>query len=99
MVDGTFDQDEGFARGARPVVRGCVEGRGVGCCGAPGVLLAVDEGQARVAEVEAAVLVDRVDVGRLGVVEGFHADDRVPRYVTEARDDRELIFWDPRPGL
>lgn len=75
VVHGAGDEHEGLAGGVCAVERGLVEGRGVRGRGAPGVLLAIDHGQAWVCEVEAAVLVDGGDVGRGGDIEGFDADD------------------------
>jgi len=75
MMDGAVDQDEGLARGTGAVLRRAVEGRRVGRRGPPRVLLPVDHGQARVRDVEAAVLVDCGGVGGRGDVECIGADE------------------------
>lgn len=85
VVDRVGDEDEGLADGGGAVVRGGVEGGRVRGGRAPGVDLPVDEGEARVGDAEAAVLVDRVGVGGLGDVEGLDADYGLPLQGVEAR--------------
>lgn len=72
VVDGLGDQDVGLLGG------GLTLGQAdrVHARRPPRVPLAVDPGETRVAEVEAAVLVNGVDVRGLREVERFAADDR-----------------------
>lgn len=98
MVDAARDQQEGLARGARPVARHAIEGRGVGRGWAPGVALAVNDGEARVGDVEAAELVDGVDVRWGRDVEGESADVAEVLEVHGAGSEREAVFWDAGSG-
>jgi hypothetical protein len=99
VVDGAGDEDEGLAGGVGAVEGGGVEGRGVGGGRAPGVLLAVDHGQPRVGDGEAAVLVDGVGVGRRGDVEGVDADDTLVLQGVGAGDERQLVLGYAGSGL
>ena len=62
--------------------------------GAPGVGLAAELGEARVGEVEAAVLVDLVRLGWRSEVEGVAADGAGVVERDGARDERELVRGD-----
>lgn len=95
VMHAVLDQDEGLADGALAVL----QTDGVRGGGAPGVLLAVDDGQARVADAEAAVLVDRFDVRGLVDVESLAADDGGVVEVNSAGDQRELVARDAGAGL
>lgn len=95
VVHAVLDQDEGLADGALAVL----EADGVRGGRAPGVLLAVDDGQPRIADVEAAVLVDGLDVRGLVDVEGLAAGDGGVVQVDGAGDQRELVPWNTGAGL
>lgn len=95
VVHAVLDQDKWLADGALAVLKtNSVRGGG-----APGILLAVDDGQAGVADAEAAVLVDGLDVRGLVDVEGLAADDRGVVQVDGARDQGQLVARDAGSGL
>lgn len=88
VVHAVVDKKEGFAGGGLAV--GLANRVDTGS--SPRVLSTVDVSQARVAKLEAAILVDGVDVGRLGDVEEVRA---VPRCVVErhsARHEGQLVL-------
>lgn len=95
VVHAVLNQDKGFADGAFAIL----EADGVRGGRAPGVLLAVNDGQARVADVEATVLVDGLDVRRLVDVEGLAAGDGRVVKVDGTGDQRKLVVRDTGPGL
>ena len=69
------------------------------CGGSPRVVLAVDEGDAGVAEIESTELVDGFNVGRGRDVEFFAAGDCAVFHVDEAGYHGELVFWCAGAGL
>jgi hypothetical protein len=99
VVHGAGDQLEGLAGGAGAVVRCGVEGRRVRRRWPPWVLLAVDDGQAWVRDVEASVAVDAVYVRRRGDVEGLDACDAHVLQSAGAGDQRELVLGSTGAGL
>lgn len=84
------DENERLADGAFPLRQPDPVRRGV----SPGVPLSVDNGQARVADMDSAVLVDALNLRGGGDVEGFAADDRGVLEVDKARNKWELVGWD-----
>lgn len=95
MVHRARNQHERFLHRIRSVLRP----RRVRRRAAPGVLLAVDEGQARITEVVAAVAVDCGGVRRKGDVEGGAADDGFVVEGDGAGDEGQLVFWHRGAGL
>ena len=95
MMHRALDEYKRLLRGAHPVAR---NGR-VRRCSAPGILLAVYDRETVVRDMVAAVLVDGVDVGRGGDVEGFAADGFGEGQVDEAADEREDAGRDAGAGL
>ena len=95
VVHAILDQDEGLANGALAVL----EADGMRSGRAPGVLLAINDGQTRVADAEAAVLVDGLDVRRPVDVEGLAAGDRSEVEIDGARNQRELVARDAGASL
>lgn len=91
VVHAVLDQDERLACRAGPV--GLADG--VRRRGAPGVLLAVDDGQARIAYAEAAVLVYGLEIRGLGNVEGGAAGEGRVVEVDQPRYQREPVCWYP----
>lgn len=71
VMDGVVDQEEGL-RDGRLAFR---EPKGMHACSPPRIPLAIDPGKARIAEFEATIFVDGVNVCRLRDIESFAADD------------------------
>lgn len=86
MMHGALDQQERAFHTARAI--GC-ETHTVRTGAAPGILLAVDDGETVVADVVAAVAVDGGGVGRGGDVEGVAAHERIVVQGQEAGDEGE----------
>lgn len=95
VVHTVLDQDKGLADCALAVL----QADGVGSSRAPWVLLAVDDGQARVADAKAAVLVDGLNIRRLVDVEGLAASNGCVVEVDGAGDQRELVARNAGAGL
>ena len=95
MMDRPRDKDERLIQRAGARFRSRRVGRG----GSPGVVFAVDEGQAVVADVVAAVGVDGGGVGRGGDVEGVAADEGFVGEGDGAGDEGELVGGDAGAGL
>ena len=85
MMHRAIDEYERLLRGTHPLARnGCVRR-----CSPPRILFPVYDGEPVVRDMVSAVLVDGVDVGRGGDVEGFAADGFGEGEVDEAADERE----------
>lgn len=94
-MHGPVDEDDGLLGRADARGRTVGERRG----GAPGVGLATDDGEARIADGEAAEGVDGGSVGRAGDVEGVDADDGLVGEVDGAGDERQLRGGHAGAGL